>query len=131
MGESAGSWSLSVPGVPASVAVTRRTLRSWLTKSGIACGLIDDVVLCASEAVTNAIQHGYRGAEGTVLVSVHLADEGVVLTVVDEGDWLPTQDGIGVSHGWGLPLIEAICRTVDLTRTLGKTVLTARLGMAT
>ncbi|WP_177215905.1 ATP-binding protein [Actinokineospora terrae] len=122
-------FTLSVPGVPASVAVTRRDLRVWLVGNGVADGLLDDVVLCASEAVTNAIQHGYRDdTGGVVAVSVRVVDTAVVLTVTDDGEWLPAQGGIGVDHGWGLPLIRSLCQTVDLAHAQGRTVLTARLG---
>ncbi|MCP2270197.1 Anti-sigma regulatory factor (Ser/Thr protein kinase) [Actinokineospora diospyrosa] len=120
-------FSMSLPGEPTSVAHARRSLRQWLAGHGVAGGVLDDVVLCADEAVTNAIEHGYRGdTTGEVRLSVELLGTAIVVTVLDHGHWRPAQDGLGVSHGWGLPMIKSLAETMAVTHTDGHTTLTAR-----
>lgn len=46
---------------------------------------ISDIKTAVSEAVTNAVIHGYENQEGIITVSCDISDNVVEITVVDEG----------------------------------------------
>ena len=56
-------WRISVPGVPAIVAIARRLVRAALWDSR----RLDDIELVVSELVTNAIRHTPSGRTGSLL----------------------------------------------------------------
>jgi anti-sigma regulatory factor (Ser/Thr protein kinase) len=58
------------PRAPESVAKARDTVRKALAEWGISA-LTDDVVLCVSEAVTNAVQHAHTPIRTVALVAWH------------------------------------------------------------
>jgi anti-sigma regulatory factor (Ser/Thr protein kinase) len=60
-------WRISVPGVPAIVAVSRRLVRAALENSPRR----DDIELVTSELMTNAIRHTPSGEAGS-LVTLHI-----------------------------------------------------------
>ena len=52
--------------------------------------VLADIKTAVSEAVTNAIVHGYAGAPGTVTVTAVLRDDGMLeLAVIDKGKGIP------------------------------------------
>ena len=76
----------------------------------------DAVGVVVSEAVTNAVVHAYRDRErpGQVHVSASLDDDGVDITVADDGMGLrPRTDSPGV--GLGMPLIADLADRVEIT----------------
>lgn len=97
-------------GVPASASIVRERLRAWLDGFGWSEDDVDDVVLAVHEAVSNSVEHGYRGREpGEVEVtgvrSVDDDGQRVRLLVRDDGRWRPPGDpgyrgrGIAVMRG--------------------------------
>ena len=46
---------------------------------------LSDIKTVVSEAVTNAIVHGYEGKDGMVTINCSLNDDNVVIEVIDEG----------------------------------------------
>jgi len=73
---------------------------------------IDVAVPCAlvlNELVTNALKHG-RSADGTcrLTVGVERVDDGVVLTVKDEGPGMPTR--AKASASLGMQLVRSLSR---------------------
>ena len=63
----------------------RVTVAAFLTQLDPTLDEIADVKTAVSEAVTNAIIHGYEGGEGKVCVSCRLNGNQAVITVEDEG----------------------------------------------
>jgi serine/threonine-protein kinase RsbW len=106
-----------------NATVLRRDFASWLAVD-VRGELGDALVLAVYEAVANAVEHAYAGdppdGVGVVRVHAHRDEDGVVVTVADEGRWRgPT----GVPHrGHGLPLIHSICRDVRIVRSDAGTV---------
>jgi signal transduction histidine kinase len=93
-------WSL--PPEPAVVAEVRERLHVLLTPSP----QLDDVMLAASELVTNAVVHG----EGDVVVSVWTVP-GVRVEVADSGPGTPrllTARGYDDESGRGLFIVDAV-----------------------
>jgi anti-sigma regulatory factor (Ser/Thr protein kinase) len=76
---------------------------------GISTGLVDDVVLCISELVTNALQASCDHA--TVEIAINAGRVRVVVT--DNGLGWPTlqQPGPAESHGRGLMIVSALADT--------------------
>ncbi len=94
---------------------------------------IEDVKTAVSEAVTNAVIHGYQGGEGTIYMDI-AAETGkeTVLTVCvrDTGVGIPdvgkamepmyTTDDSGERSGMGFSFMEAFMDQVEVESTPGK-----------
>lgn len=85
--------------------LTRDAIRPF----GIAAGLVDDVLLCLSELVTNAIQADCD----ELSVELALEDSQVRVSVLDDGDGWPTllRPASTDSGGRGLVIVNALART--------------------
>jgi serine/threonine-protein kinase RsbW/stage II sporulation protein AB (anti-sigma F factor) len=104
---------VDLPAEPQSASRARRAVLAAL--SGIAVDR-DAVGVVVSEAVTNAVVHAYRDREqpGEVHVSASLDDDGVDISVADDGIGLrPRTDSPGV--GLGMPLIADLADRVEIT----------------
>jgi anti-sigma regulatory factor (Ser/Thr protein kinase) len=83
---------------------TRRALRQWLAAIGADSDWIDDVLIAASEACTNALEHAYGPALGSVEVRAAFVEESLELVVSDCGAWKePLDRG---NRGRGRKLME-------------------------
>lgn len=63
----------------------RVTVAAFLTQLNPTLDEVADVKTAVSEAVTNAIIHGYENKEGIVYVSCSLSGDTAVITVEDKG----------------------------------------------
>jgi serine/threonine-protein kinase RsbW len=103
----------------------RNRLRSWLVEHDVDRHDGFAVVLAASEAVGNAIEHGYRHARpGRVAVSAAIVDERVDLIVSDDGRWQPRDTT--ADRGRGLMLMRRLMDEVTVDRGSGTTVSMSR-----
>jgi stage II sporulation protein AB (anti-sigma F factor) len=50
---------------------------------------ISDLKTAVSEAVTNAIVHGYEGKEGTIFMDAEITGQMITITIRDEGVGIP------------------------------------------
>lgn len=102
--------SLQLPAEPRSVPTARHALQRFAARAGAD---VDAVALAVSEAVTNAIQHGYPNARGEISVRA-IANDELRVIVSDRGaGCAPTVDE-GRPH-LGLPLIGHLADGVDMT----------------
>ena len=99
----------------------RVTTVGFLMNLGVGPEALADLKTVVSEAVTNAIVHGYRGREGarcTVLLDLkYYSDRSLVITVADRGVGIGnveeamkpffTTDREGERSGMGLPIMQA------------------------
>jgi anti-sigma regulatory factor (Ser/Thr protein kinase) len=102
---------LELSGDSASIARARRAARRFAQ----ACGADpDDLALAVSEAVTNALIHGYREEKpGGIELSGYLNGDNCVLEVADRGVGMrphPGARGLGV----GLPVISTVADSVEI-----------------
>jgi serine/threonine-protein kinase RsbW len=111
----------AIPADAHQIAPLRRDLRGWLIANAIDEDSRNAVVLACSEAVANAIEHGYRGdGRGVIVVRASLVDAGVEVRVRDEGSW---RSGAGdPARGRGLLLIRQVMDEVQVEREHGTTV---------
>ena len=103
------------------IALLRADLRGWLDAHEVDPACRDAVLLACSEAVANAIEHGYRDDPfGMIDVTATVTAEAVEVRVSDHGVWRgPTAD---VSRGRGLQLIRQSMDQVMFDRGDGTTV---------
>jgi serine/threonine-protein kinase RsbW len=93
---------------PRSVAAARAALAEFAADAGASDAQVDAVRLAASEAVTNAVLHAYRGGPGQIHVTAALAGRELWILVSDEGGGMqPHADRPGL--GLGLGLISQVC----------------------
>ena len=103
---------------------------------------MDDIKTAVSEAVTNAVIHGYQGGEGTIYIETGIAGQEATVIVRDLGVGIPdiekamepmyTTDLSGERSGMGFSFMEAFmdevtvesepCKgsTVTLKKTVGR-----------
>lgn len=115
-------FSHSFPAAPRELAELRERLRSWLDENGVGEEVERGVVLAASEAAANAVEHGY-GCDGVGIVTVmaRLDDGRLELTVRDEGIWREARSDS--DRGRGLSIMQAIVDELSIEREDGATVL--------
>ncbi len=85
----------------------RRHLGAWLSERGIGDVLRNDMLLAIGEAATNAVEHAY-GNDGLGTVTIDLAnnDDEVIVSVIDNGLWIPPVPD--PRRGRGTRIMEAI-----------------------
>ena len=110
----------TLPADARRLAALRADLRAWLESSGVGEDDREALVLACSEAAANAIEHGYRGTSGEVLVVAAAAAGEVTLTVHDDGTWRAR--GASGARGRGLAIVEHLVDEVALERHGGTTV---------
>jgi len=89
-----------------------------------------DIKTAVSEAVTNAIVHGYRDSRGGVVMECGLAENTVTITVEDFGsgieDVQKAREPLFTTHsdeersGMGFTVMEMFMDSVDVTSKIGE-----------
>ncbi|GAA2518772.1 hypothetical protein Ahu01nite_075340 [Winogradskya humida] len=111
----------SIGADPVQIALLRKDLRGWLVSHDVDDDSTQAVLLACSEAVANAIEHGYRNDPfGIVDVTATISAAAIEVEVTDRGNWKgPTGE---VSRGRGLRLIRQVMDQVNFDRRDGTTV---------
>jgi PAS domain S-box-containing protein len=111
---------LELPSDPTQLADMRRDLGHWLRDAGASGEVVEVVQIACHEACSNSIEHGYEFGDGRLWVDAELSDGQVILTVRDQGHWIERgADGPPRYRGNGLPLMQALMDTVELTHDNG------------
>ena len=105
---------LSMAATPESVGPGRRRVAELAARIGAPTRVVDDVRLCVSEALANAVQHAYGRKPGTVAVTVELDDDEITVVVRDAGRGLA---GRRPGRGYGLHIIESLTRRHVISST--------------
>jgi anti-sigma regulatory factor (Ser/Thr protein kinase) len=128
--------AINAPATDQSQADTRHQLERWLVANHVAKSDVGDVVLAASEALSNVVRHAYstRSAPGPMNLVAKLTDSVLSVAVQDEGTWKETVEdppGAVALGGWGLPLMRSLSQslTIEHGRKRGTNV-TARYDLA-
>lgn len=98
---------------------------------------VDDVKTAVSEAVTNAVIHGYQGNGGTIFMKLVVEEQEITVIVRDTGIGIPdikqamepmfTTDPEGERSGMGFSFMEAFMDQVEVKSEPGKgTVVTMK-----
>lgn len=96
----------------------------------MAPGLRDAIVLCVSEAVTNAVVHGYRDdVDGVVEMEAAQTGDAFCVFVRDRGSG-PMGDRDSPGLGVGLPLMATLADTFEISaRDTGGTEIALRFRL--
>ena len=110
---------IQLPAIPASLAVIRARLRSWLPTAAVNASTAADILLAVGEAASNAVEHAVRGAARDVELEVtaRATDTGLALTVKDNGRWHRRASNARGQRGHGSRLMRALVDTVTITPT--------------
>jgi anti-sigma regulatory factor (Ser/Thr protein kinase) len=111
---------IRLPAIPASLAVIRARLRTWLPTAQVTPSAAADVLLAVGEAASNAVEHAVRGIAGDVELEVtaRATTTGLALTVKDNGRWhAPRRSERSAQRGHGSRLMNALVDTVTVTPT--------------
>ncbi|GIF07511.1 SpoIIE family protein phosphatase [Actinoplanes siamensis] len=104
---------------PLQIALLRSDMRAWLLGHGVDTACLNAVLLACSEAVADAIEHGYRDDPfGVVDVSATVTADAVEIRVADHGSWRGPEQ----ARGSGRRLIEESMDEVLFDRGDGTTV---------
>src|SRR3972149_6213927 len=86
-GASRDSIQLVIPSEPGRIAEADDFLESALRSRGVPDAIVSDMAIAATELVNNAIIHGNkRDATKTVILTLQITVNEVVIRVVDQGD---------------------------------------------
>jgi anti-sigma regulatory factor (Ser/Thr protein kinase) len=111
---------IRLPAIPASLAVIRAQMRTWLPTARVNPSAAADVLLAVGEAASNAIEHAVLGTASNVEVevTVRATHTGLALTVKDNGRWhTPRMNAPSAQRGHGSRLMSALVDTVTITPT--------------
>ena len=108
----------------------RYAVTAFISRLDPEVGELADIRTAVSEAVTNAIIHGYKSKKGTVTVEVSIySDRSVRITVSDRGCGiydieqakLPlfTTDDSGERGGMGFAIMESFCDRLKVRSSVG------------
>jgi anti-sigma regulatory factor (Ser/Thr protein kinase) len=108
---------IQLPAIPASLAVIRAHLRTWLPTARVNSAAAADVLLAVGEAASNAVEHAVRGTARNVQLEItaRATKTGLALTVKDNGRWhAPSLSAPGL-RGHGRRLMSALVDTLTIT----------------
>jgi serine/threonine-protein kinase RsbW/stage II sporulation protein AB (anti-sigma F factor) len=105
---------LRLDATAAAVGKARRQVVAFAERHGLARR--DDVALAVTEAVTNAVVHGYRGDDdGRVRVVACALETGLLVVVRDYGCGMQPNPG-SPGAGLGLAVIGALADEMNIER---------------
>jgi PAS domain S-box-containing protein len=115
---------------PDELASMRRRLGRWLTARGAVREELDELQMACHEASSNSIEHGCGFGPGTVTVEADLDEAGVLVEVRDTGAWVERPNGPLPHRGHGLPIMNALVDSVEISRSKEGTSVRLRRRLA-
>ena len=123
--------NLRLPSLSVNESVARAVCATFCAQLDPTATEIADIKCAVSEAVTNAIVHGYRDTIGTIYINVRIYEERVVrIDIRDKGRGIEdvkrarqplfTTDAENERSGMGFTVMESFCDTVKVTSKVGK-----------
>lgn len=77
---------MEFPGLPENVGLARITVASFISQIDLTINELEEIKVAISEAVSNAIIHGYQNSgQGTVVLEAFRSDNKLILIVEDKG----------------------------------------------
>lgn len=115
-----GRLAISVSSTRQAVAEVRSAVCQFAQSHGFHDEKLDAIKLAVSEAVTNAVLHGYSDHPGKISVVAELEEGGAIqVLIADTGrGMLPHRDRKGL--GLGVPIMTTLADHVDITSPTNK-----------
>ena len=121
----------TLPALSSNESVARSLVAAFISLPDPTLEELADIRCAVSEAVTNAIVHGYRGTAGEIYISVKLYDDRTVrIEVKDRGVGIAdieearrplfTTDASGERSGMGFAVMEAFTDRLRVFSTPGR-----------
>ncbi|MBR5295469.1 MAG: anti-sigma F factor [Clostridia bacterium] len=143
MKEILNSVRVRFPALGQNESFARIATAGFLMHLGVTPSQLADIKTVVSEAVTNAIVHGYSGKEDkntyVFLEMIYYSDRTLVCRVTDKGRGIEdveramepfyTTDREGERSGMGLPIISAFCDCVKISTRPGFTRITMKKNL--
>ena len=101
------------PAHPGQLVSIRAQVRSWLAPLNLTEDIEDDLVLAASEAASNSVEHAYLTPTpgGTVELAFWTEARAVCIEIVDHGVWrVPSDRSTG--RGRGIEIMQKLLASV-------------------
>ena len=112
------------PADPYAAAAMRRDLRRALQQADVDSEAVFDLLIAASEAVNNAVEHAQRPTRPQVEVRLSIADGTARVAVRDFGSWRGRRPAM--DRGRGAALMSAVAQVRVLPTERGTTVVIER-----
>ena len=121
----------TLPALSSNESVARSLVAAFISLPDPTLEELADIRCAVSEAVTNAIVHGYRGTTGEIYISVKLYDDRTVrIEIKDRGVGIAdieearrplfTTDASGERSGMGFAVMEAFTDRLRVFSTPGR-----------
>ena len=121
---------LTLPALSVNEGVARAVVGAFCAQLNPTVEEVADLKCAVSEAVTNAIVHGYRGEGGPIYISVSLYDDrSILISVRDRGQGIAdvalarqplyTTNTDGERSGMGFSVMEAFTDRLTVTSRVG------------
>ena len=122
---------LRLPSLSANEGMARAAVAAFCAQLDPDVCALADIKCAVSEAVTNAIVHGYRDRVGDIYITVWLYNDGSVrIEIRDRGCGIPdvrlarqplyTTDAASERSGMGFTVMESFCDKVGVRSACGK-----------
>ena len=122
---------LYLPSLSVNEGLARSAVASFVAQLNPTIEEISDIKCAVSEAVTNAIVHGYKYKLGDIYIGVkYYEDRTVVIEIKDKGCGIEdvelartplyTTDSAGERSGMGFTVMESFCDKVRVSSGCGK-----------
>ena len=133
MKKSDNNMKLYLPSLSVNEGLARQAVASFVAQLNPTIEEISDIKCAVSEAVTNAIVHGYKFKNGTIYIGVkYYSDRTVVIEIKDNGCGIEdvkmamtplyTTDTTGERSGMGFAVMQTFMDKLDVKSISGQGV---------
>ena len=130
-GEAINKMQLKLPSLSANEGMARAAVAAFVSQLDPTAVELADIKCAISEAVTNAIVHGYRNSQGYIYINVRLIEGRLVkIEIRDRGcgiedvklarQPLYTTDRESERSGMGFTVMESFMDKIKVTSKVGK-----------
>ena len=124
---------LNLPSLSVNEGMARQAVASFISQLNPTLEELADIKCAVSEAVTNAIVHGYKYKQGTVYIGVkYFDDRTVLIDIRDKGCGIEdvkkamtplfTTDTTGERSGMGFAVMQTFMDKLDVTSRVNEGV---------